>query len=37
MITSGLIDRAVDDWEPVHGRSTVKNTVVASVLMLDEA
>ena len=37
MITAGLIDRAIDDWELEHGRSTVKNTVSALVLVLDEA
>ncbi len=37
MITAGLIDRAIDDWELLHGRSTVKNTVAALVLVLDEA
>jgi integrase len=37
MITAGLVDRAIDDWEKEHGRSTVKNTVSALVLVLDEA
>ena len=37
MITAGLIDRAIDDWERLHGRSTVKNTVAVLVLVLDEA
>lgn len=37
MITAGLIDRAIDDWELLHGKSTVKNTVAALVLVLDEA
>ena len=37
MITAGVIDRAIDDWELLHGRSTVKNTVAALVLVLDEA
>ena len=37
MITVGLIDRAIDDWELLHGRSTVKNTVSVLVLVLDEA
>ena len=37
MITAGLIDRAIDDWELLHGRSTVKNTVSVRVLVLDEA
>lgn len=37
MITAGLIDRAIDDWELLHGRSTVKNTVSVLVLVLDEA
>ena len=37
MITAGLIDRAIDEWELLYGRSTVKNTVAALVLVLDEA
>ena len=37
MITAGLIDRAIDGWEQEYGRSTVKNTVAALVLVLDEA
>jgi hypothetical protein len=37
MITAGLVDRAIDDWEKDYGRSTVKNTVSALVLVLDEA
>jgi hypothetical protein len=37
MITAGLVDRAIDDWESTYGRSTVKNTVAALVLVLDEA
>lgn len=37
MITAGLVDRAIDEWEKEHGRSTVKNTVAALVLVLDEA
>jgi integrase len=37
MITAGLIDRAIDEWEKEYGRSTVKNTVAALVLVLDEA
>ena len=37
MISAGLVDRAIDDWEKHHGRSTVKNTVAALVLVLDEA
>ncbi len=37
MLTAGLIDRAIDRWEADYGRSTVKNTVAALVLVLDEA
>ena len=37
MITAGLVDRAIDEWEKEFGRSTVKNTVSALVLVLDEA
>src|SRR6188472_1168639 len=37
MITAGLVDRAIDEWETTYGRSTVKNTVSALVLVLDEA
>lgn len=37
MITAGLVDRAIDAWEGRYGRSTVKNTVSALVLVLDEA
>lgn len=37
MITAGLVDRAIDEWEETYGRSTVKNTVAALVLVLDEA
>jgi integrase len=37
MITAGLVDRAIDRWEDAYGRSTVKNTVAALVLVLDEA
>ena len=37
MITAGLVDRAIDGWEESYGRSTVKNTVAALVLVLDEA
>ena len=37
MISAGLVDRAIDTWEQEHGRSTVKNTVAALVLVLDEA
>ena len=37
MITAGLVDRAIDEWEKEYGRSTVKNTVSALVLVLDEA
>jgi hypothetical protein len=37
LISAGLVDRAIDDWEQHYGRSTVKNTVAALVLVLDEA
>jgi integrase len=37
MITAGLVDRAIDEWETKYGRSTVKNSVAALVLVLDEA
>lgn len=37
MMTAGLIDRAIDRWEVDCGASTVKNTVAALVLVLDEA
>ncbi|GAA1430864.1 site-specific integrase [Microlunatus lacustris] len=37
LITAGLVDRAIDRWETEYGRSTVKNTVAALVLVLDEA
>ncbi len=37
MLTAGLIDRAIDRWENAYSVSTVKNTVAALVLVLDEA
>jgi hypothetical protein len=37
MMAAGLIDRAIDQWEAAYGRSTVKNTIAARVLVLDEA
>jgi hypothetical protein len=37
LISAGLVDRAIDDWKQHYGRSTVKNTVAALVLVLDEA
>ena len=37
MLTAGLIDRAIDRWEEQFSASTVKNTVAALVLVLDEA
>lgn len=37
MLTAGLIDRAIDRWEADFSASTVKNTVAALVLVLDEA
>ncbi len=37
MMTAGLIDRAIDLCQVAYGRSTVKNTVAALVLVLDEA
>lgn len=33
----GIVDRAIDRWETEYGRSTIKNTVAALVLVLDEA
>ena len=32
MLTTGLIDRAIDRWEEQYSPSTVKNTVAALVL-----
>jgi integrase len=37
MISAGLVDRAIDAWEQEYSRSTVKNSVAALVLVLDEA
>jgi hypothetical protein len=37
MITAGLVDRAIDQWETEFGRSTIKNTISALVLVLNEA
>jgi integrase len=37
MISAGLVDRAIDAWEQDYSRSTVKNSVAALVLVLDEA
>ena len=37
VITAGLVDRAIDQWETDFGRSTVKNTDAVVVLVLDEA
>lgn len=37
MVSAGLIDRAIDRWQLDYGKSTVKNTVAALVLVLDEA
>ena len=37
IMTAGLIDRAIDQWEVAYGRSTVKKTIAALVLVLDEA
>ena len=37
LISAGLVDRAIDVWEQQYCRSTVKNTVAALVLVLDEA
>ncbi|PZF85173.1 site-specific integrase [Jiangella anatolica] len=38
MITAGLIDRVIDDWEDKGiGRSTIKNTIAPLVLVLNEA
>jgi hypothetical protein len=32
MMSAGLIDRAIDQWEAAHSRPTVKNTIAALVL-----
>ncbi|SDU74904.1 tyrosine-type recombinase/integrase [Jiangella alkaliphila] len=38
MITAGLIDRVIDDWEDKGiGGSTIKNTIASLVLVLNEA
>ena len=37
MITVGLVDRAIDQWETGFGRSTIKNTVSTLVLVPNEA
>ncbi|WP_053202942.1 tyrosine-type recombinase/integrase [Jiangella muralis] len=38
MITAGLIDRVIDEWEDKGiGRSTIKNTIAPLVLVLNEA
>jgi hypothetical protein len=37
LLTTGLIDRAIDRWETEYARSTVKNTIAVLVLVLDEA
>ena len=37
MICAGLIDRAIDAWEQERVRSTIKNSVAALALVLDEA
>lgn len=36
-ITTGLVDRTIDNWETVHSRSTLKNTIAALTRVLDEA
>ena len=36
-ITTGLIDRTIDDWERAHSRSTIKSTIAALTRVLDEA
>lgn len=36
-ITAGIIDRAIDAWEPQLSRSTLKNTLAAFTRVLDEA
>jgi len=36
-ITTGLVDRAIDSWEPAHSRSTLKGTIAALTRVLDEA
>lgn len=37
MISTGLIDRAIDRWEQEYSASTLKNTVAGLVLVLDQA
>lgn len=37
MMTAGLVDQTIDQWEADYDRSTVKNTIAALVLVLDEA
>lgn len=36
-ITTGLVDRAIDNWEPAYSRSTLKGTIAALTRVLDEA
>jgi integrase len=36
-ITTGLVDRTIDNWETSHSRSTLKNTIAALTRVLDEA
>jgi hypothetical protein len=36
MITAGLVDRAIDQWETEFGRSTIKNTVSALIAILEQ-
>lgn len=36
-ITTGVVDRAIDNWETTHSRSTLKNTIAALTRVLDEA
>jgi len=36
-ITTGIVDRAIDNWEGTYSRSTLKNTIAALTRVLDEA
>lgn len=36
-ITAGMIDRTIDAWETLYGKSTIKNSVAPLVRVLDEA
>ena len=36
-ITTGMIDRTIDEWEKRHSASVIKNTIAPMVRVLDEA